>query len=174
MRIWGAIALLLVLCLPAAAQQEPAPQILIVDSDRVYLETLYGRSIAEDLAAQVSQLQSENDAIAEQLREEELALTEQRAEMTPELFRQEADAFDEKVQELRRTRDAKNQELQVASAEARSRFEERVQGIVANIMLERNALMVMEQRNVILSVRAANITDDVITRIDAQLGDGSQ
>jgi Skp family chaperone for outer membrane proteins len=74
---------------------------------------------------------------------------------------------------VRRVRDAKNVDLQVANAEARAQFEERVQGIVANIMLERGAALVLEQRNVVLSVRAANITDDAIARIDRELGDGA-
>jgi Skp family chaperone for outer membrane proteins len=94
--------------------------------------------------------------------------------MTPEAFRVEADAFDAKVQDVRRVREAKNVELQVASATARALFEDRVQGIIANTMLERGAFLVLEQRTVVLSVRAANITDDVIVRVDAELGDGTR
>ena len=108
------------------------------------------------------------------LTEEERSLTQRRPSMTPEAFRAEADAFDEKVQEVRRARDAKNSELQAASARARAEFEERVQSVIVDVMLDRGALMVMDQRNVILSVRAANITDDVIVRIDAALGDGTR
>lgn len=169
----------LLICLFCAAPlagvaQQTSPPILIVDSDRLYLETLYGRRIATDLAALAAEMQAENDRIVENLTQEERSLTLRRPEMTPEEFRAAAAAFDAKVQDVRRVRDAKNVELQVANAEARARFEERVQGIVANIMLERGAAMVIEQRNVILSVRAANITDDAIVRIDAELGDGSE
>ncbi len=173
MMIWRAIAVWLMLAVPAAAQQSQ-PQVMIIDSDRVYVETLYGRRIASDLAVQAAELQAENDRIVETLTEEERSLTIRRPEMTPEAFRAEAAAFDAKVQEVRRVRDAKNVELQVANAEARARFEERVQGIVANIMLERGAFLVLEQRNVVLSVRSANITDDAIVRIDAELGDGTR
>lgn len=173
MVILRALLIWLMLALPASAQQG-APQVLIIDSDRLFFETLYGRKIASDLAAQAAELQAENDRIVESLTLEERSLTLRRPEMTPEAFRAEAEAFDAKVQDVRRVRDAKNVELQVASAEARARFEDRVQGIVASIMLERGAVLVMEQRNVVLSVRAANITDDAIVRIDAELGDGSE
>jgi len=162
----------LVLAVPAAAQQD-GPPILIVDRERLFVETLYGRRIAADLAEMAAELQAENDRIVESLTLEERSLTLRRPEMTPEAFREESEAFDAKVQDVRRVRDAKNVELQVANAEARARFEEQVQGIVANIMLERGAVMVLEQRVVFLSVRAANITDDAIVRIDAELGDGS-
>ena len=168
-----AFAIWLMLVLPASAQQS-GPPILIVDSERLFIETLYGQRIAADLAAQAAELQAENDRIVESLTMEERSLTVRRPDMTPEEFRAEAEAFDTKVQEVRRVRDAKNVELQVATAEARARFEQRVQGIVANIMLDRGAAMVMEQRNVLLSVRAANITDDAIVRIDAELGEGRE
>lgn len=173
MLILRALALWLVLALPGAAQQV-SPQVLILDSERLFVETLYGRKIAEDLAAQAAELQAENDRIVEQLTEEERSLTLRRPEMTPEAFRIAAEAFDAKVQDVRRVRDAKNLELQQSSAENRARFEERVRGIVANIMLERGAALVLEQRTVILSIRAANITEDAIARIDATLGDGSR
>lgn len=172
MRILHAVAVWVLLVMPAVAQQ--SPQALIIDSDRLYFETLYGRRLAREFADQAAEVQTENDRIVETLTEEERSLTQRRPEMTVEAFRAAADAFDEKVQEVRRARDAKNSELQATTAAARARFEESVQGIVANVMLARGATMVLEQRNVVLSVRAANITDDVIVRIDAALGDGTR
>ncbi len=171
MRALAAILFWLLLALPAAAQ-EGSSSVLIVDSDRLYTETLYGRRIEADLAAEVAAVQAENDRIAETLRNEELSLTQRRPDMAPQAFRAEAEAFDAKVQEVRSARDAKTVELQAMRADARARFEEQVQSIVANVMLERGASIVLEQRNVVLSVRSANITDDVIVRVDAQLGDG--
>lgn len=173
MLILRAVLLWFFLVLPASAQQS-SPPVLIVDSDRLFLETLYGQRLAAELAKQAAELQAENDRIVESLTLEERSLTIRRPEMTPEAFRAEAEAFDRKVQDVRRVRDAKNVELQVANAEARSRFEQRVQGIVASIMLERGAVLVLEQRNVVLSVRAANISDDAIVRIDAELGTGEE
>lgn len=173
MGILRAIIVWLILVLPASAQQPSVP-VLIVDSDRLFVETLYGQRLAAELAEQAAALQAENDRIVESLTLEERSLTIRRPDMTPEDFRAEAEAFDRKVQDVRRVRDAKNVELQVATAEARARFEQRVQGIVAGLMLERGAFLVLEQRNVVLSVRAANITDDAIVRIDAELGNGEE
>jgi Skp family chaperone for outer membrane proteins len=173
MRFFWAGLLWLMLVVPVSAQ-EFRPQVLIIDSDRLYLESDYGRRVAADLAAQAEEIQAENDRIVESLTLEERSLTVRRPEMTPEAFREESEAFDEKVQEVRRVRDAKNLEFQIANAEARAAFEERVQGILANIMLERGAVLVMEQRNVLLSIRAANITDAAIARVNAELGDGTE
>ncbi|WP_333714489.1 OmpH family outer membrane protein [Yoonia sp.] len=173
MRVFWAGLLWLMLVVPASAQ-EFRPQVLIIDSDRLYLESDYGRRVAADLAAQAEEIQAENDRIVESLTLEERSLTLRRPQMTPEAFRAESEAFDEKVQEVRRVRDAKNLEFQVANAEARADFEERVQGILANIMLERGAVLVMEQRSVLLSIRAANITEAAIARVNAELGDGTE
>ncbi|WP_341365735.1 OmpH family outer membrane protein [Yoonia sp. BS5-3] len=174
MMMWRAIVVLLVLAMPVSAQEQSGPPVLIINSDRLYFETLYGRRLAADLAAEVTEVQLENDRIVQTLTEEERSLTLRRPDMTPEEFRAEADAFDAKVQEVRRARDAKNLELQTASAEARAIFEERVQGIIGNVMLARGAAMVVEERSVLLSVQSANITDDVIARVDAVLGDGTR
>lgn len=173
MGVLRALVVWLMLVLPVSAQQT-SPPVLIVDSERLFVETLYGQRLSSELATQAAALQAENDRIVESLTLEERSLTVRRPEMDPQEFRAEAEAFDRKVQDVRRVRDAKNVELQVANAEARSRFEQRVQGIVANIMIERGAVLVLEQRNVVLSVRAANITDDAIVRIDAELGNGTE
>lgn len=172
MRLWSAIAVWLLLALPIAAQQS-GPQVLIIDSDRLFLETQYGRQIASDLAARTAAVQAENDAIVAALTEEERSLTQRRPGMDPAAFRIEAAAFDAKVQEVRRARDAMNGELAAEAAKARAMFEERAQAVIANLMLERGATLVMEQRNVILSVRTANITDEAIARIDQVLGQGA-
>ncbi len=138
----------------------------------MFFETAFGGNLTATLATQAAALQAENDEIVDKLTQEERSLTLRRPEMTIEAFRAEAEAFDVKVQEVRRVRDAKNVDLQVATAQARAQFEDQVRGVIANIMLERGASLVLEQRNVVLSTRAANITDDAIARIDRELGDG--
>ena len=173
MRSLWAVLFWLVLPLPASAQ-EFRPQVLLIDSDRLYLESDYGRRVAAELEAQAAEIQAENDRIVETLTQEERSLTLRRPQMTPEAFRAESEAFDQKVQEVRRVRDAKNLEFQRINAEARASFEERIQSILANIMLERGAVLVMDQRSVVLSIRSANITDLAIERVNAELGDGTE
>jgi Skp family chaperone for outer membrane proteins len=173
MRLFAALLIWLGLTLSVSAQQT-SPQILIMDSERLFVETLYGRRLTEELAEQARALQAENDRIVESLTLEERSLTVRRPEMSPDDFRSESEAFDAKVQEVRRVRDAKNVELQVATAGARAQFEQQVQGILANMMFERGAAMMIEQRDVLLWSRSANITDEAIVRIDAELGDGSE
>ena len=165
--------------LPAQPLQPMGPaatavQVLIIDSDRLFAETLYGRRLAAELAEQAAALQAENDEIVAELEAEEADLTARRAQMPAAEFRAAAEAFDEKVQTLRRQRDAKTQDLQRLNAESRTAFEADVQSVIATMMIERGAVVVLEQRSVVMSIRAANITDEAITRIDAALGDGTR
>ena len=175
MMLLRALAMLLLLTTPVVAQQaQQVPSVLVIESDRLFVETAYGRRLADELAQQAAIWQQENERIVAELVSEERSLTERRPTMTPEAFRAEAEAFDAKVQDVRRERDAKNQELQQLSAEARASFEERVQTILAAILIDRGASVLLDQRVVILSVSSINITDDAIARIDAELGDGSR
>lgn len=174
MQMLRALLFLLVLAVPATAQQQASSSILIIDRERVFFETQYGRRLTAELAEEAAAVQAENEVIVQTLTEEERALTVRRPEMSPAEFREAADAFDQKVQEVRRARDAKTVELQLANANARGEFEGRVQSIIGAIMIERGASMIVEQRYVFLSVRSANITDDAIARIDNELGDGTE
>ncbi|WP_375255778.1 OmpH family outer membrane protein [Yoonia sp.] len=161
-----------VLAVPAAAQQQ-STSVLIIDRERVFLETAFGQRLTQELTEMATQLQAENDAIVATLTEEERSLTQRRPEMTPEEFRAEAAAFDIKVQEVRRVRDAKTIDLQIANTDARAQFDTAVQGIIATIMIERGASLVLDERTAVLAVTAINVTDAAIARIDAELGDGS-
>ena len=158
---------------PALAQPVASP-VLVIEGDRLFVETAYGRSLAAEIEAQAAEWQQENERIVAELVSEERSLAEQRPDMDPDAFRAAAEAFDTKVQEVRRERDAKTVELQQLGAEARALFEENVRGIIAAIMIERGGQVVLDQRSVVLSIRAVNITDTVIARIDAELGDGGQ
>lgn len=153
-----------------AAQEQTAPaQVLIIDSERLYLESGYGRSIIDFIEEQAAALQAENDVIEDQLIQEERSLAERRADMPVDDFRAEATAFDEKVQQIRRARDAKIAQLEQTRLAGRDQFRDDVRGIVGRLMLERGAVVLLDRRTVFLAVGTADITAEAIARIDAEL-----
>lgn len=171
MRWFYAIFVWLGLTLSAFAQQS-SHDVLIIDSDQIYINSLYGQRIEAELAQEVAAVRAENERIIETLREEELSLTARRPTMTPEAFRQEAAAFDTKVSEVRSAREAKSSEVQQMQINARAEFDRRVQTVIANLLFERGAAIVIDISDAVVWVRSANITDEVVTRVDAELGDG--
>lgn len=146
----------------------PAP-VLIVDNERLYLDSQYGQQIRAEIEVSAEALRAENDQIVAALTEEERSLTERRPSMTVEEFRAAAAEFDARVQDIRRARDAKEAELQNARANGRVVFFDEVRPLIGQLMIDRGALVVLDSRSVFVAVRVADITDDAIAVIDATL-----
>jgi Skp family chaperone for outer membrane proteins len=175
MRVGGlfvAVALMMT-ALPAAAQDvQPVPTpsaVIVVDSERLFIESAYGKKLRADIDAQAAAVNVENERIVADLTTEERSLTVRRPTMTPEAFREEAAAFDTKVQEIRRARDAKEAELQQARSDARVTFYEQARPIVGQLMIERGAVAVLDSRSVFVVVRSVDVTAEAIAKIDAAL-----
>lgn len=161
----------------AAAQEQtvivPSP-IMVVDFDRLFGATLYGKRIAAEIATERARVQAENDRIAIELLAEENALTEARATMDATVFRDTARAFNERAQAVRQDRDAEQAKLLQLRDTEQSQFLERVRPIILALMLERGAVVAMDRRAVYQAIGGANATADAVELIDVTLGDGRQ
>jgi Skp family chaperone for outer membrane proteins len=93
--------------------------------------------------------------------------------MPPQEFRALADAFDARVQEFRTTQDAKTRALAQRREEARAEFIEVIIPILAGLMRETGASVILERSTVFLSTNATDITDLALQRVNAAIGDGS-
>jgi len=158
------------------AQQVGAPSssILTISSDRLFVDSAFGRRVAGELEARSAVLSAENRRIEAELEAEEQDLTERRSEMEAEAFRVLADAFDQKVQQIRSEQEAKNRELSVFREGARIEFLNAAAPILETVMRESGAAIILERSSVFLSANATDITDLAIERIDLILGDGAQ
>ncbi len=156
--------------LPAVAQEAevsiPAP-VLVIDPERVYAESRRGQSVRSELDAAAAALQNENDRIVNDLIAEEQDLAARRPNMDPAAFREEADSFDEKAQDIRRARDAKERELTRIATEARAQFFAELRPIVGQLLIDKGGVAVLDSRSVYLVLRSADVTEDVIERLDA-------
>ncbi len=173
------LSLTLALCLgfgasPALAQSLSGSQseILVIDPNKLFAETLFGKRISEQLEEETEALAQDNRRIEQELRDEEKSLTEQRPTMDPEEFRDVAEAFDQKVQAIRQDRLEAAQALEEKRSSAEQRFLATAQGILVELMDERGGNVLLDIRSVILRDGAVDITSDAVERIDAKLGDG--
>ena len=151
----------------------PAP-VLIIDNERLYADSQYGQQLRAGFEAEAEALRAENDQIVAALTEEEQELTERRPTMSVEDFRAAAEEFDTRVQEIRRARDAKEAQLQQARANGRATFFDDVRPLIGQMMIDRGALAVLDSRSVFVAVRVADITDEAIALIDANLLEPTQ
>ncbi|MCR8547307.1 OmpH family outer membrane protein [Salipiger sp. P9] len=146
--------------------------ILTVEFDRLFAESAYGRRVAATLEEEGAAIAAENRRLEAELTAEEKALTEKRATLSPSEFRALASAFDEKVQALRREQDAKARALGNLSEDRRRQFVTVVEPVLARLMREAGAAVILDKRTVFLAAGVIDITDTAIARIDAEIGDG--
>ena len=186
--IGPAVALPLVLCAllsPVGAQtagqgqaseqqiiEVPSP-ILTLDWEELYAQSSWGMRVAAELDAASTALNRENTRIADGLVEEERSLTERRATMKPDAFRTEADAFDQRVIGIRRAQETKARSLAAQAEAERNRFISAAIGLLDGMIEARGAVVVIDRRAIIRGAGAVDVTAEMVTRVDATLGDGA-
>jgi Skp family chaperone for outer membrane proteins len=170
-----ALALALAGAGPAPAQtgSAAAMPVLVIRQDRLFEATQFGRAAEARLEAASAALIAENARIEAELEAEERALTDRRAVLPPAEFRPLAEAFDARVERIRTEQDAKLRELNRSQEADRKRFLEAVLPVLADLMREKGALVILDQQTVFLSLDSIDITDEAVARIDAAIGDGT-
>ena len=172
----GLVSMLLILAGPAAAQmrgQAAAMPVVTVEQARLYSGSLYGQTLQRAMDAEAEVLAGENRRIEAELEAEERDLTTRRAGLPPDEFRSLADAFDAKAEGIRTTQAGKERMLiQRRDALVRT-FYDRIRPVLADMMVERGAFVIIEKQDIFLAFERIDITDAAIARLDQVMGDGS-
>lgn len=187
MRGAWAIAGLLALTGPAAAQEPPPPAtgpvatpsraplavpVVVLRQGEFFEKSAFGLASRARREEAARALIAENREIEAQLDAEERALTDRRTTLPPAEFRPLAEAFNVKVEGIRASQEAKSQAIQRMLDEDRQRFLQAAVPVVAELMVDLGAVAVLDQSVVILSLDVADITDMAIERVDAKIGAG--
>lgn len=172
---WIFTALVLLMVVPASAQDQAAPArgIVTFDSDRLFFESDFGKRITLEIEATGRELVAENRRIEAELALAEQDLTDRRASMTPEEFRPLANAFDTRVQSSRQEQAAKSRALNAQLAQGREIFLRAATPILQELMEEAGAAVLLENRTVFFSASSSDITATAINRLNLKLGDGA-
>ncbi|MGP3696373.1 OmpH family outer membrane protein [Rhodobacter sp. NSM] len=167
-----ALALALALALPGGVRaQIDAPAVpagvAVIDQSRLITDTNLGRTVEQRFQVASRSLIAENREIEAALEAEERDLTARRGTMPAAEFRRLAAEFDTKVEGIRRAQEAKSRAVTRQRDEERQRIVEQALPILAGLMQERAALVLIDRGSVVLSRGAADITDAAIERLDA-------
>lgn len=146
----------------------PTP-ILTLDQNRLYTGSRFGQQMLAETDAAAKALAAENRDIEAALEAEETALAERRAALPPAEFQQLAQTFDAKVREIRRARDARARDLAARQDQSQRAFLEKVGPVLAQILIEKGADLILDRSSIIISSSRIDITDLAIARIDASL-----
>lgn len=144
-------------------------QILVVDPEALFAGSEVGQRLNASLDQAAQQLAAENREIEDQLSAEERDLTDKRASLSPEEFRILADEFDQRVTEKRNTQAQKADLLDRMRADNRVKFLRLIVPVLATMMQEAGALVILNRSDVLLSATSIDITDAAIARINADL-----
>ena len=150
----------------------PLSPLLVIEPDRLFAGTRYGRAVQARLKAQGDALEAENRRIEANLEAEEKRLTDRRPNLPPEEFRALAEEFDQKVEGIRNAQDAKARALNLEADTARETFFATALPALAGLMQERGAVAILDRKAVLASFDVIDVTDAAITRIDVVLGEG--
>ena len=184
MRVLRAVLLALACLAGPVAGQEAAPvdelalgrvksPVLVVDLERLFEESLFGKRVTAWLSEAITALASENREIEATLEREERSLTERRQTMAVDEFRALAEQFDARVQAIRAEQVAKNNRLNQMFAEERDDFIRTSRPVLDEMMRLAGAAVILDRRDVLVRVDAVDVTDEAIAEIDARIGDGA-
>jgi Skp family chaperone for outer membrane proteins len=164
----------------SALSQDPVPtpdlpqgaMILVLDQDRLFAESQFGRASLERQQQAATALESENSRIQAELVAEEQDLTTKRAQLQSAEFSALAKAFDEKVEQIRAEQDAKVRALLDArDADRRTFLSTLLPPVMAEILDATGAVVILNKSDVLISARAIDVTDEAIARVDRQWAD---
>ena len=164
---------------PDALAQEQAEEVLprapvlMLDRNRLFADSAFGKAAEARFQAESQVLIAENLRLEQALEEEERQLTDQRATLDAESFQKLAAEFDSKTEAIRAAQDAKSRSITSKREEDRQRFLQAAVPVLGELMRDAGAVAIFDKEMVILSLRGVDITEEAVARIDAALGDGS-
>ena len=142
--------------------------ILLLDQERLLRESKIGQAFLKESRDKERALVERRRRIDQELEAEEKRLTDLRDETPADEFRVLADAFDAKVVRLRAEQEEASVNLTQEIDTNRKRFFQQAAPVIASIMTEYGASVVLEQRQVLVSTNGLNITDSAIERLDSR------
>lgn len=154
---------------PAFAQQDGAvlrPVVLIVDMQRLQRDTAAAQNIREQSTKIRKAIDLAMAAREAKLREEEKELVALREELDPAAFDARTRDFEKRVFERRDFAQRETAKLQAALTDAGNRLRKQIAPILAEIMRERQAQVLLDSSQVVLSINQLEITEEVIRRLD--------
>ena len=140
-----------------------------IDQDRLFADSLYGKSFSNKFQKDANTLAEENRRIEQDLIDEENSLTQKRKELSNVEFQKLASAFNEKVEQIRKEQAAKTTELNASRIQARRAFFKLAQPFIIQLMHERGIKFILSDQAIFMSVSDGDITNAAIELINRDL-----
>lgn len=163
---------------PAAFAQAAGP-VIVVDRGRVWAESAAGKSAQTQLKTHMANVKKELEAESKPLEAEGKSLSptlkdKNRQQIMEELnkneqLRTQFQAYVQKLGALEEKSQVRNAEMEATQQRAIQEVLRNADPLILDLMRERKAAVVMEAANVLIAAPEADITGEVIKRLDAKL-----
>lgn len=157
---------------PSQAQTEPpqgSPQaILVVDRERVLVDSAPGRALAAAVQEQRLALQSASAEAEKAMEAEETEIDQIRDRLTPQQFEERLRDFDQRVRQVRRETQQASQALHARINNARRELEQALNLVLRDILEERGASVLLNAQTVIMAREEIDITTEAIDKFSTK------
>lgn len=160
---------LVALAVIGLATPAKAADVLIINLDVVYANSLVGKSLIAQVQKKVKAIKAQHDKTQKEL-ETEAKKIESQKNLLPQ------DALRDKTDKLRLNEIAKSQELQQeirkvesGKASANEQILKVLSPILKDIMNEKKATIVVDRRSILIGSPDADITAEAVKRLDSKI-----
>lgn len=149
----------------SALEPESVP-ILVIRQSALFSETTAAKSIAEQAAAAERALDAELDVVGETLRTREKELSDLRTTLPKEEFDALAAEFERDVRAFYARSQRERGLVDQAERHARNQLQRAAQEVLIEIMRQRNAQVMLNEEQIVLSKHSLDVTVEAIARLN--------
>ncbi len=153
----------------AAPQPLPAPVVLIVDLQQILREAKAAKGVQSTINQEYSSYTKQVAQQEDELQQARTELERQRTVLAPDAFNTRARDLQQRYDELGQVVQSKRQALQQSLNEAMLVVRNAALEVVADIVKERRANLVIEKQAVVFEAEGMDVTADTIARLDKKL-----
>lgn len=148
---------------------DAAPVILLVDVQETLQNSEAGKQVRKQLDEKQVIFQKEIEKSEAELKQMEQDLLRQRTVLSQEVFAEKKKEFDNKMMDLNKNFQNQRQILDKAFGTARGEMMNEVLTIIAEFKKEKNANIVLNAQQVVMSDQAMNVTNEVLARFNKKM-----
>jgi outer membrane protein len=155
----------------ALAQKLPTAVAAVIDYQRILRDAAAARSIRDQIEARRKAYQDEISKQEQRLHEADKAVAKQRSLLTADAFAEKRRQYEQDVAEVQKMVQDRRRELDNVSAGALNEVKKALIEVVTSIAEERGFNLVLPSSDVLFFARKIDLTDEVLTKLDARLPD---
>lgn len=156
---------------PAAEKKGGLPPVVVAlfDKESLFRESSVGKDLRKQLDDLRAKFQGDLSRRQEDLKKKEGDLRNRQAILSAEAFEAERKKFEEEVGGAQSQFEDRNREIQAAVARAEEEITKATTPILAEIMRQKGATLLLDKALVLISVNEFDITSEVIKKLDGAL-----